>query len=143
MTVQIRHKILVVDDSLSIGQVLKSGLGKHGFDVRYETRSTDALTVCLDFRPDLILLDLDMPIKDGGQVASELQSHPTLRHIPVIFLTSLISKEESAKRNASGELLLSKPICIAELAARIIAVLQPVPAPRDNEAHAFQEHSVS
>jgi DNA-binding response OmpR family regulator len=132
MTEQKRHKILVVDDEISIGQVLKSGLGKHGFTVRYEAHSTDAITACLDFHPDLIILDLDMPIKDGGQVASELQSQPTLRHIPVIFLTSLVSQEESAKRNAAGEILLAKPISIADLAARIMTVLQSVPAPRGN-----------
>lgn len=132
MTVQKRHKILVVDDAISIGQVLKSGLAKHGFDVRYESRSTDAITACLDFQPDLIVLDVDMPVKDGGQVASEIQRHAPLRHIPVIFLTSLVSKEESAGRNASGEILLSKPISIADLAARIITVLQSVPAPRGN-----------
>ena len=128
MTVQKRHKILVVDDAISIGQVLKSGLEMHGFDVRYESRSTAAITACLDFRPDLIVLDVDMPVKDGGQVASELQSHPTLCRTPVIFLTSLVSKDESAKRNASGEILLSKPIPIAELAARIRAVLHPAPS---------------
>lgn len=127
MTEQKKNKILVVDDEISIGQVLKSGLGKHGFDVRYESRSTDAIAACLDFRPDLIVLDVDMPVKDGGQVAMELQSQPTLRHIPVILLTSLVSKEESAERNALGEIILSKPISIADLVARIRAVLQPVP----------------
>jgi DNA-binding response OmpR family regulator len=118
-------KILVVDDEAPIGQVLKAGLEMHGFTVRYEARSTDAIKTCLEFHPDLVLLDVDMPVKDGGQVASELQSHPTLGRTPVIFLTSLVKKEETARRNASGEIFLSKPIPIAELVARIRAVLQP------------------
>jgi len=117
-------KIIVVDDEESIGQVLKAGLEMHGFAVRFEARSTDTIKACLEFHPDLVLLDIDMPVKDGGQVASELQSHPTLRRTPVIFLTSLVSKEETAKRNASSEILLSKQIPIAELVARIRAVLQ-------------------
>ena len=75
-----------------------------------------------NFIRGLILLDIDMPVKDGGQVASELRSHPTLRRTPVIFLSSLVSKEE-AKQNTSGDILLSKPIPIAELVARIHAVL--------------------
>ena len=104
---------------------MKAGLEMHGFTVRYEARSTDTIKACLEFHPDLVLLDIDMPVKDGGQVASELRSHPTLRHTPVMFLASLVSKEETGKRNASREILLSKQIPIAELVARIRAVLQP------------------
>ena len=118
-------KILVVDDEASIGQILKAGLEMHGFTVRYEARSTDTIKACLEFHPDLVLLDVDMPVKDGGVVASELRSHPTLQRIPVIFLTSLVSKEETGKRNASREILLSKQMPIAELVARIRAALQP------------------
>ena len=118
-------KILVVDDEASIGQILKAGLEMHGFTVRYEAHSTDTIQACLEFHPDLVLLDVDMPVKDGGVVASELRSHPTLQRIPVIFLTSLVSKEETGKRNASREMFLSKQIPIAELVARIRAVLQP------------------
>src|SRR5450759_4010508 len=118
-------KILVVDDEASIGQILKASLEMHGFTVRYEARSTDTIQACLEFHPDLVLLDTDMPVKDGGQVASELRSHPTLRHTPVMFLPSLVSKEETGKRNASREILLSKQIPIAELVSRIRAELQP------------------
>ena len=77
----------------------------------------------MDF--DLIFLDVDMPVKDGGEVAAELQRDASLRRIPVIFLTSLVSKEEAAKRKASDENLLAKPIPMAELVARIRAVLHP------------------
>ena len=118
-------KILVVDDEASIGQILKAGLETHRFTVRYEACSTDTIKACLEFHPDLVLLDVDMPVKDGGVVASELRSHPTLQRTPVIFLTSLVSKEETGKQNASREILLSKQIPIAELVARIRAVLQP------------------
>ncbi len=120
-----KWKILVVDDDESICQILKAGLEMHRFTVRYEARSTDTIKACLEFHPDLVLLDIDMPVKDGGLVASELQSHPTLRQIPVIFLTSLATAAEAAKRSESDEALLSKPIRIADLVARIRAVLQP------------------
>lgn len=109
----------------SIGQILKADLEMHGFTVRYEARSTNTIQACLEFHPGLILLDIDMPVKDGGQVASELRSHPTLRHTPVMFLTSLATKEETGKRNASIEIVLSKQIPLAELVSRIRAKLQP------------------
>ena len=97
MTEQDR-KILIVDDETSMGRILKAGLEMHGFPVRFEARSIDAIKTCLEFHPDLVLLDVDMPVKDGGTVAAELQSHPTLRHTPVIFLTLLVKKEEAANR---------------------------------------------
>ena len=122
-------RILVVDDEASMGRLLKAGLEMHGFTVRFEARSTDAIKTCLEFHPDLVLLDVDMPVKDGGMAAAELKSHPTLGRTPVIFLTSLVRKEETAKPDASGEIFLSKPIPMAELVAKIRPVLQPRTAP--------------
>ena len=122
-------KILIVDDETSVGQVLKASLAMHGFTVRYEARSTNTIKACLEFHPDLILLDIDMPVKDGGEVAAELQSHPTLRRTPVMFLSSLVSNTETGNRNASREILLCKQIPIADLVARIRAVLQPQTPP--------------
>lgn len=118
-------RILVVDDETPICQILKAGLEMHGFTVRYETCSSDTIKACLEFHPDLVLLDIDMPVKDGGDVAAELKSHPTLRHTPVIILSSLVTKEDTGKRKASREIFLSKRISIGELVARIRAVLQP------------------
>lgn len=123
-----KPKILVVDDQPAIGLVMQAGLELNGFDVMYEERSRNAIKSCLAFQPDLILLDVDMPFKDGGEVAAELGSHPLLNQIPVIFLTSLVSKEE-AGQNASGKTFLSKPIPLADLVARIRAVLHLQPAP--------------
>ena len=124
-----KTRILVVDDEASMGRLLKAGLEMHGFTVRFEARSTDAIKTCLEFHPDLVLLDVDMPVKNGGMVAAELKGHPALGRTPVIFLTSLVRKEETAQPNASGEIFLSKPIPIPELVARIRAVLQPQAPP--------------
>ncbi len=115
-------KILIVDDEETIGRALKTGLEMNGFTVRYESCSTGVIAVCLEFHPDLVLLDIGMPVKDGGLVASELRNHQALRNTPVIFLSSLVNKEE-AQQNTSGDILLSKPIPIAELVLKIRAVL--------------------
>jgi len=122
-------KILLVDDDASIGQVLKAGLQMHGFTVRYEARSIDSLTACIEFHPDLVLLDVDMPFMDGGQVATELRNHPALCHTPVVFLTSLVTQQEAAQRNASSETILSKQIPIADLATALRAALRPTMPP--------------
>ena len=118
-----KPKILLVDDEAPIGQILKAGLQMHGFAVRYEARSNDALAACLEFHPDLVLLDVDMPVMDGGEIATDLRNHPTLCHTPVVFLTSLVTQQEAAKRQASGETILSKQIPIAGLAAALHAAL--------------------
>ncbi len=115
-------RILIVDDDTAIGQVIKAGLEVHGFVVRYEPFSIDAIKTCLEFQPDLVMLDVDMPVKDGGQVAAELKAHPTLSRTPVFFLTALTSK---AKVSVTGQILLSKPISIASLVTIIRMTLQP------------------
>ena len=118
-----KRRVLIVDDDVSMGLVLKGGLEMYGFAARYEACANDTIEACLEFHPDLVLLDVDMPVKDGGQVAAELQSHPTLQSIPIVFLTSLMSKEEESKRAATGEIFLAKPIPIPELVARIRGIL--------------------
>jgi len=120
----VKQKILVVDDDATMGLVLKGGLEMNGFDARYEACSSDVIKVCLEFRPDLVLLDVDMPVKDGKQVASELKLDPTLRGTPVIFLTSQVSNKEPENRSAPDEMLLAKPIPIPRLVATIRDVLQ-------------------
>ena len=125
MTIQ-QRKILIVDDEEAIGQIMQAGLEKHGFTVKFEAHSINAIQVCLDFHPDLVLLDVDMPHKDGGQVAAELKDHPQLWRTPVLFLTSLASR---ARLSVSGEVLLSKPISIASLVSIINLTLQPPPSP--------------
>jgi len=120
-----KHKLLVVDDDAALCQLLKAGLEMHGFSVQCETYAINTIPACLDFHPDLVMLDVDMPVKDGGQVAAELQRHPTLRRTPVVFLTSLASKAETAQRDVAGEIILSKQLSMAELVGGLRAVLQP------------------
>jgi CheY-like chemotaxis protein len=121
---QTSYKVLLVDDEAAVGQVLKTGLEHCGLVVRYEPQSTDAVKACLEFQPNLVLLDIDMPVKDGGQVAADLRNQPTLAKIPVIFLSSLVNKEEAGRRNASREMMLSKQIHVTELAAVVRQVLE-------------------
>jgi two-component system, OmpR family, response regulator len=69
------------------------------------------------FRPDLILLDVIMPVMDGGDVAARLRADPLLRDIPVVFLTALVSNEETDGHEmvSGAETFLAKPVDIGEL----------------------------
>lgn len=104
-----KSKILIVDDDPKLSQLVALILSRMGgYEVRQENRSFAALATAREFRPDAILLDVDMPGKDGGIVAAELQNDPVLGHIPVVFLTSLISRAEAGIRN--GARFLAKPV---------------------------------
>jgi len=104
-----KSKILVVDDdpnfSRLVAMILKLGAG---YEVLEENHSSVAHETALRFRPDLILLDLDMPGKDGGAVWLEISQDPKLAGTSVIFLSGLVSKEEEGIR--AGLSYLSKPV---------------------------------
>ena len=111
-------RILVVDDEPSVTRNLKLDLeSSGGYDVFAENHATNALTAARIFRPDLILLDVIMPEMDGGDIASRLRADPLLRDTPVIFLTALVSNEETDGQEmvSGGETFLAKPVDIGEL----------------------------
>ena len=117
-----KAKILIVDDDARLSTLMRAILVRGGYETREENRSFAALTAAREFRPDLILLDVDMPGKDGGTVAAELRMDPTLARTPIIFVTSLVGKGESGMRG--GERFLAKPVIPADL---LVAVGQVLP----------------
>ena len=109
----VKSRILVVDDNASLTSLVDHYLSKSGlYDVRVENRSSQALAAAQEFRPDLVLLDVDMPGKDGGAVAAQLAADRVLRHCPFIFFTSLISGSEAGQGEVmrGGWLYLAKPV---------------------------------
>jgi CheY-like chemotaxis protein len=111
-------RILVVDDEPSVTRNLKLNLESGGgYDVFAENNATHALTAARIFRPDLILLDVMMPGMDGGDVAARLRADPLLRDTPVIFLTAIVSNEETDGHEMlrGEETFLAKPVHIGEL----------------------------
>jgi CheY-like chemotaxis protein len=112
-------RILVVDDDPSVTRNLKLNLeSSGGYDVFAENHATNALAAAQIFRPDLILLDVMMPGMDGGEVAAKFQADPLLRNTPVLFLTAIVSNEETdghEMKRCSGEIFLAKPVDIGVL----------------------------
>ena len=104
-----KTRVLVVDDDPKLSNLLAVILDRvGGYDVREENRSFAAVQTARNFRPHLALLDVDMPGKDGGAVYTEMSKDPLLANIPVVFVTSLVSKQEAGLRN--GKRYLSKPV---------------------------------
>jgi two-component system, OmpR family, response regulator len=111
-------RILVVDDEPSVTRNLKLTLeSSGGYEVLGENQAINALTAARFFRPDLILLDVMMPGMDGGDVAARVRADPLLRGTPIIFLTALVSNEETDGHEmlSGAETFLAKPVDIGEL----------------------------
>ena len=116
-----RKKILMVDDEPDILRVLDKRLTLEGFEIISTDDGLNALSLAKSHRPDIIMLDLQMPDIDGGEIAYQLKADLDTEHIPILFLSSLISGEESTRmrHNCGGNPIVSKSIKIPELIAMI------------------------
>jgi CheY-like chemotaxis protein len=127
-----KPRLLVVDDDPKVSNLLAVILRRcGGYEVLEENRSYRALAVAAEWQPDLILLDVDMPGKAGGELAAEMSGHPTLGRVPVLFVTSLVASREAAGACVKrGEhYFLSKPVLPNLLVRTVREILQTgVPA---------------
>ncbi len=121
-----KTKILIIDDDVGLSQLVQIMLdGTRLYETKVENRSNHALTSASEFRPDLILLDVDMPGLDGGDVARQIRDDSLLRQTPIIFFTSLVSQSEAGQAMLSrgGENFLAKPVDPSVLIRCIESVL--------------------
>ena len=116
-------RVLVVDDEANITDLVATALRYEGFDVEVAATGTDALKSAESFRPDLMVLDIMLPDRDGFQVVQRLRADG--RHVPVVFLTARDSTEEKVKGlTVGGDDYVTKPFSLEELVARVHAVLR-------------------
>ena len=87
-------KIAIIEDEVAIAQMYAFKLSKLGYDVRMAYNGEDGLTLCVTYRPDLILLDLRMPVMDGAEMLKRLRATEWGSGIRVIILTN-ISRQEA------------------------------------------------
>ena len=123
-------KILVVDDEKDIVEMLKYNLQKEGYKVITAYNGKDALERAQQ-RPDLILLDIMMPVMDGLQTLKELKQNKETESIPVLFLTAKGAEtDEIVGLEIGAEDYIVKPISIGKILARIRAVFRRIEHPR-------------
>ncbi len=101
-------RLLVVDDNHTIMKVLEKLLTAEGYKVFTASNGKDGLDVANTVMPDLIISDIDMPVMDGGEMASRLKASGRTSQIPIIFLTALISKGEGGPQSSGDNLYVSK-----------------------------------
>ena len=116
-------RILVVDDEPNITDLVATALRYEGFDVAVAGNGGDAIREAAAFRPDLLILDVMLPDRNGFELLTRLRADHV--HLPVLFLTARDSTEDKVKGlTVGGDDYVTKPFSLEELLARIQAVLR-------------------
>lgn len=117
-----KKKVLLVDDEKSFTTLLKLNLEQTGnYEVRVVNWSEDALPTAREFQPHIMLLDLIMPAMPGGNVAALFEADPSLKDLPIVFLTAAVrrSRLEEMDGIISGRPCLAKPASLEEIVTMI------------------------
>jgi len=113
-----KTRIMIVDDEAPFTRLLKINLERTGdYAVQVENNPQAAFRAAAEFRPELILMDVMMPGIDGGTLASTFQANESFRHVPIVFLTAAVKREEVQAHHGiiGGQPFLAKPVDLAEL----------------------------
>jgi DNA-binding response OmpR family regulator len=113
LTMSRKTRVLIVDDDVNLSRLMRLMLEKtQMYEVAVENRAANVMATARDFNPGLVLLDVDMPGKDGGEVAHEMQKDSVLKYAKILFITALVSKNEAGMRAAvrNGMRYLAKPV---------------------------------
>ena len=127
----LNQKILVVDDEQPIADIVKFNLEKEGYQVILAHDGDEAIRLALDEDPDLILLDIMLPNKDGNEVLREVRKTKTM---PIIMLTAKDSEIDKVLGLELGaDDYVTKPFSNRELIARVKANLRRQQIPEETE----------
>lgn len=119
------QKVLVAEDEQTIRYVLRRLLERDGLEVVCAENGAEALELFEQERPDLVMLDVMMPVMNGFEVCEKLKSRPENKLIPVIIVTASSSKENRMHGLEIGaDDFLSKPVDHVELIARVRSLLR-------------------
>jgi CheY-like chemotaxis protein len=104
-------RILMVDDHPGNLKLLSFILTKHGYDLRVAVDAVQALAVLEDFRPQLILMDLQLPGMDGLELTRRLKANPLFRDVVIVAVTASAMKgDEQRAKDAGCDGYITKPL---------------------------------
>lgn len=117
-------KILIADDEPNIVTALEFLLQRNGYEVHIARNGEDALQLVEAHLPDLVLLDVMMPVRSGYEVCQRMRERADWRHIKIIMLTAKGREVEMNKGLSIGaDLYITKPFSTQELVAKISGLL--------------------
>jgi CheY-like chemotaxis protein len=108
-----KTRALIVDDDPNLSRLAGVILETTNlYEVRIESQAMRALAAAREFKPHIVLLDVDMPGRDGGEIANDIRADPALAKTRILFLTGLVSKSEAGDQPvvSGGSLFLPKPV---------------------------------
>ena len=117
-------KIVIADDEPNIVTALEFLLERAGYEVRTASNGDEALAAIAQDPPDLVLLDIMMPVKSGYEVCKRIRDEPQWQHVKVVMLSAKGRDAEVTKGLAMGaDLYVTKPFSTRELLSQIRTLL--------------------
>jgi two-component system cell cycle response regulator DivK len=114
------RRILVVEDQDDNREILRDLLGSVGYEMIEAHNGAEALTIAQSNRPDLILMDIQLPVLDGYEATRRLRALPEFDYVPIIAVTSYaLSGDDIKARNAGCDDYVTKPYIPRELLRKI------------------------
>jgi CheY-like chemotaxis protein len=119
-------KILLVEDNELNRDMLSRRLTKRGYEISVAIDGVDGVEKARSSRPDLVLMDMSLPLKDGWEATSDLKSDPSTSHIPIIGLSAhaMDGDRDKAMRAGCND-YDTKPVELERLLGKIEALLGP------------------
>ena len=117
-------KILIIEDNLQNLRVVQLSLKDQGYLLLEATDGNDALKLALKERPDLIIMDIQLPGMSGIEITRKLRERPDFQQVPIVAVTAYAMRGDKEKAlNLGFDAYLTKPISIRELASLVAEML--------------------
>jgi two-component system cell cycle response regulator DivK len=117
-------RILLVEDTDDNRQIVRDLLSSVGYQLLEAADGAEGVAMAVKHVPDLILMDIQLPVLDGYEASRQIKANPDLRHIPIIAVTSFaLSGDEARTRDAGCDGYIAKPFSPRQLLAKIRELL--------------------
>jgi DNA-binding response OmpR family regulator len=118
------NRVLIADDEPNIVTSLEYLMMRHGFEVRIARDGNEALAAVAEFAPDVVLLDVMMPLRSGYEVAQKIRENPRWNAVKIVMLTAKGRDTEMSKGLASGaDAYVTKPFSTRDLVSLVSKML--------------------
>ena len=118
-------KVLIVQDDKFLSSAYRMKFTKAGYEVVLASDGSEGVNMLSTFTPDIILLDLVMPVKDGFTMLAEVKANEAYKNIPVIITSNLSQKEDIDKAKALGatDFIIKSDISLDDLVTKVQKLL--------------------
>lgn len=118
-------KILIIDDETDLVSTIEYRLKCYNYSVITAVNGKEGLEKAISEKPDLILLDTDMPVMNGHQMLEQVRNHPEIKNVPVIMVTALCEAKDITTASSYGiSDYVTKPFDFTELMEKITSPLE-------------------